>query len=64
MSFPVYRDAAGRYAVAVDHVPDEAVALERDLAAAQALAERMNEERDLTARELGGDAPQPMIATS
>ena len=42
MSFPVYRGADGRYAVAVDHVPDEAVALEPDLAAAQALAERLN----------------------
>ncbi|NEX95376.1 hypothetical protein [Caulobacter sp. 17J65-9] len=51
MSFPVYRDASGRYAVATDHVPDEAVAIERDLAAAQALAERMNADRAPAPRE-------------
>lgn len=44
MSWPVWRDGSGRYAVALDHVPDEAVALEADLACAQALAERLNAE--------------------
>lgn len=42
MSWPVYRGADGRYAVALDHVPDEAVALEADLAHARETAERLN----------------------